>query len=300
MTGVQTCALPIFGEPGGLQAKEKEQIEAHYRRVFSALNQPRLDRRDPAWRGAILRMLVEFSSTEPLPPEWIDLAIASVQSGPREEALACAWLLSKKPFESVVHTGSEWLDSSVQRGIESADDPMMLMALAGMNRSQLDRWVVRWMEEATKRLDDRKMVRSFALVPWKRLVSSVAKPDNPTWTQARDAWLADALKRLELAPQSETDRRLSQEPALLLQLAIAQGIGASADRGWLGKQRALWEGWLRRLEEPDWSSAVRSELIETLGLSIEPDQSELCSKGLQVALEKSHAPEVRRLLVGAW
>ena len=260
--------------------------------------------REPAMRAALWRVA---SHTHTPLDGLVSMSTQTLRDGPREEAIECAWYLaefaSREPaaFARLARSDEGLMEASVARSIDLADDPYWLTAISGVHRSELDRFVSSWIEQATKALDEKKMVRTFSTAAWTSLIAAVAQPDNPRWLSARDAWVAGSSQRLEQGPgDDEFQRRVVREPQMFLQLAIARGIAKSADRGWLASQSRLWELWSESLKDPRWSASIHSELAQVLGVHASPEQSRRCAEALRGALEQATEPGIRRQLLAAW
>jgi len=259
---------------------------------------------DPALRGSLWRIA---NQSQAISESLYQASLDGIQHGSREEAIECAWYLAEAAnrdpdgLRRRLIDDEKLLDASVARSVDLADDPYWLMAISAVYRSQLDRFVTQWMDQASKDLDQKKMIRSFSTVAWTRLIPSVASPENPTWISARDAWANRAIALLANgAGNDETQRRVIIEPQFRLQLAIARGIAKSADRNWLANQLSLWQAWSRSVTDPSWTPAILGEVAELLAVSLSPEQSRLSAEALRAALEKSQDPAVKRQLLNAW
>ncbi|MFM8215576.1 MAG: c-type cytochrome, partial [Pirellula sp.] len=259
---------------------------------------------DPALRGSLWRLAHQ---SEAISESLYQASCDGIQHGSREEAIECAWYLAEAANRDPDGLRLQWiadeklLNASVARSVDLADDPYWLMAISAVYRSQLDRFVTKWMDQASKDLDQKKMIRSFSTVAWTRLIQSVTNPDSPSWVSARDAWgnRANALLA-NGAGNDETQRRVILEPQLRLQLAIARGIAKSGDRNWLASQLPLWQAWSKSVTDPSWTPAILGEVAELLAVSLLPEQSRMSAEALRTALEKNQDPVIKRQLLTAW
>ena len=259
---------------------------------------------EPALRGSLWRIANQTQTRSDL---IVQAAIEGIQRGPREEAIECAWYLAEAANGDPSGLGQRLVDdeslltASVARSVDLADDPYWLMAISATYRSQLDRFVTTWMDQASKDLDQKKMIRTFSTSAWTRLISTVAQPENPTWLAARERWATQAIAQLDAAAgDDETLRRIIREPQLRLQLAIARGIAKSPDRTWLANQSPLWQAWAKSLADQRWSSAVQADLAELLAVALAPEQSRIGAEALRGALIETQEPTIKRQLLTAW
>jgi putative membrane-bound dehydrogenase-like protein len=247
---------------------------------------------DPTLRAALWRI---YPSTDSYTLGLMLEVHRTIAEGTREELIAC---LQSAPDGLSMVPGS--LDAAVARACESADDPHALLALSAYCRNHLPKFTITFMELAEKKIEAKQMVTNIHWPSVRKWVSLTAKPDDPKWIQARDAWLANALARQNAPIPTEADRRSILEPQLRLSWAIAQGIAESPDRVWLGKQSELWERWASWLASDQLSQTARSELIELLGQNLSPEQSARCAKALREWLTADHEPSVMRRGIAAW
>ncbi|MCE2814676.1 MAG: c-type cytochrome [Planctomycetaceae bacterium] len=259
---------------------------------------------DPALRGSLWRIA---NQSHAISESLYQASLDGIQHGSREEAIACAWYLAEsanRDPEGLLRRlidDEKLLDTSVARSVDLADDPYWLMAISAVYRSQLDRFVTEWMDQAAKDLEQKKMIRSFSTLAWSRLIASVANPENSAWVKAREAWAIRANTLLTAgAGDDQTHRRVIIEPLMQLQLAIARGIAKSSDRNWLSAQLPLWQAWASSLTDLRWTSAIQSELAELTAVSLSPEQSRIGAEALRAALEQSQDPSIKRQLLTAW
>jgi putative membrane-bound dehydrogenase-like protein len=259
---------------------------------------------DPALRGSLWRIANESKIVS---DSLVEASILGIQNGSKEEAIECAWYLAEAANRDPAKLSRRMIDdeslleASVGRSVDLADDPYWLMAISAVYRSQLDRFVIKWMDQASKELDQKKMIRTFSTVAWTRLISSVANPENPSWVEARESWATRANTLLAAgAGNDETLRRVVIEPQLRLQIAIARGIAKSSDRNWLATQLPLWKAWASSLKDQRWTSAIHGELAELLALHVSPEQSQSSAEALRATLEQTQDPAIKRQLLTAW
>ena len=260
--------------------------------------------REPALRAALWRLA---SHTKTRSEALLGSTRDVLRNASQEEATQCAWyladLFSENPSNPTQNLSYQQplLDAAVARSIDLADDPSWLMAISAVYRAEPARFVLPWIEQAGKALDEKKMIRTFSSSAFTTLIANGSVTENPLWNSARDAWATKALERLHSGPpEDQTQRRVIFEPQMSLQLAIAQGIAKSPDAPWLAKQTPLWTAWANSLSNPLSSPSLQSDIAELLATQLAPEQSRLCKKALLAALEQSDQPNQRRQYLNAW
>lgn len=294
-----------------LKASSPSDLLSAIENSLNQRNEPSLN--DPSLRSALWKLA---SDGQIQSDTLANMALIAIQEGSNEEATQAAWYLAqsgKKPSAFSLHQegrsdvaetsrlGLSVLDSSVARSIDLADDSYWLMAITAMHRTELDAFAVAWINQATDSLDQKKMIRSFSPAAFTQTISIVANPANDRWSNAKAAWLNESIQRIEAGPgDDETQRRLIREPQLRLQLAIAKGIAKSADRDWIAAQKPLWNAWANALNDARWSTSIRAELTEVLGISLSAEQAFISADALRTAIGKTTDPLAIRQLIAAW
>jgi len=237
-----------------------------------------------------------------------ELALSALHSAPREEAIAAASLLALLPIPNDnIDWTNDLMRASVLRALDGADDPYMLMALAALHQQHLslDAFVCQTIELIPERLDKKQLTRDFSTTAWKRLVATIAHPENQTWNKTKNIWLANCKTRLAQAPNNdESVRRLIDEPQSLFHAAITLGITTSKDQAWIAEQQDLWQSFAAQLQNPLWSTALLKEWIALAGVSLTPTQSQTGAQALHNLLTSNStqplAPDVKQALLMAW
>ncbi|MFN7733339.1 MAG: PVC-type heme-binding CxxCH protein, partial [Pirellula sp.] len=245
---------------------------------------------DPALRAGLWRACESFES-------WT-LGMWGAAHGSfasREELLACL-----EGMPRVLSNSTLMWPMMVDAACEFADDPHVLSGLAAFNRERLPQFTRAWMESARKRLQEKKLVTRFHSPSIRKLVASVAKPDDETWLATRQAWLEDALAQATRTASDENERRSVSEPSLRWAWSVAQGIAESPDRAWLGEQTVLWQGWVAQGLEGNLTEATRSEWLDLMGIAIAPDQSAQCAAALSAWIERNTDPALTQRALAAW
>ena len=289
----------------------------------------------PAWRAHLWRCFADRLSqtpsnqspspqNEPSPntltasqlDDLTNLAINTLENAHREEALAAASLLTLLPAPHADSQASaKLLVASVERALDSADDPYALMILSAIHQQHrtLEPFVSNCLAGASKRLDNKQLTRNFSTTAWSRLVATIAQSSSPTWQSTKATWIADAQTRLANYPKQSSDgtqthdeikRRVIDEPQLLLHAAIAQGIANSPEKTWLADQTELWQAVADQLANPLWPKHLRKDWIALTGMNLTPDQSRLCAESLRnIFLSPSNNsldPETKLAALAAW